>query len=762
MAVAIDELLVSFGSDTKGFERGAKLVQDKLKEVASEADKAGDALKSTGDKGVSGFSALGNNLKGLYGNLANIKAGFDLAKSGVETVVGTLWGFVKVTTEAGSEIHDLAIRTGVSVEQLSAFRLVAKQSRVELSEFGNGVSKFNRLISEAARGSDSAKESLKRFGIDPKDALQNQQAALAKVFETINSLPPGIQRATAAQLAFGKSGDKLVDMIQNVGGNLDEFMRQAQAAGLVMSTDAANAADEFGDKLDALSFSAEEAERKVGQEMLPALTHALDDLNDAFTHHEDVVKFVAVGIGQTLSQEIHDIETMVSWLKVAAAYASGGMFAGAAAYSSEFAPKPLTTKVIDYGNSVPVNRNGGRDFFSGREKKQGKSDAEREAERQANAIKEMGRDYTEAALRVQLFTQDSLHLEAALYKLSKGYDTLSDANKKLADAEINRLFNSKQAQAYLDKNTEVRKAADELLKAQAQSLGEVESPLKAVNDLLLKSDDIVADLARKFGKDLPEGVMAGIDPAIVRLMHMNAVLLQIQQAMALPMDNTPVNIPGIDSPINPNQTGPSVAGSDNAPSLDFRQMLRWRADALQKMRFDWRDVAEQMSQDGSQAFARFFLDLEHGWKGAMKGLLMSFVDTLREMAAQALASQVFGAILNFAVGAFAGGLGGSHGGGGFSAGGKAGFATGGSFFVGGSGSRDKTPISFWATKGERVDVLTPEQQKAQGSSGVTVVQQHTHNWNIAAANPQAFQARETRRQIQRRYELDLKLAALSA
>ena len=53
----------------------------------------------------------------------------------------------------------------------------------------------------------------------------------------------------------------------------------------------------------------------------------------------------------------------------------------------------------------------------------------------------------------------------------------------------------------------------------------------------------------------------------------------------------------------------------------------------------------------------------------------------------------------------------------------AGFATGGEFTVGGSGSRDKTPISFMATRGEQVSIKTPGQQ---GNSGAVV------NYNIDA------------------------------
>ena len=54
---------------------------------------------------------------------------------------------------------------------------------------------------------------------------------------------------------------------------------------------------------------------------------------------------------------------------------------------------------------------------------------------------------------------------------------------------------------------------------------------------------------------------------------------------------------------------------------------------------------------------------------------------------------------------------------------SAGFQHGGSFIVGGSGGTDKTPVSFMATRGERVTVETPNQSQASGSDGSGVVKE---------------------------------------
>ena len=54
---------------------------------------------------------------------------------------------------------------------------------------------------------------------------------------------------------------------------------------------------------------------------------------------------------------------------------------------------------------------------------------------------------------------------------------------------------------------------------------------------------------------------------------------------------------------------------------------------------------------------------------------------------------------------------------------SSGFQHGGSFIVGGSGGTDKTPVSFMATRGEKVTVETPNQSQASGSDGSGVIKE---------------------------------------
>lgn len=275
-------------------------------------------LEQVGSAAKSGLGAVTAEAGGATTSLGSLGAiapvvvgGVAAIATGVIALTGACFGLATAAASADGEIWDLHQRTGVAVETLSAFRLAAVQSNTSLDEFAGGMRKFNQLIGQAAEGSKEAKEKLKAFGVEPLEALNNQQAALAKVFKTINELPEGIQRSIAAQEAFGKSGDRLVDMIQSVGGNLDEYMEKARQSGQVISTEAAAKADEYGDKLDALKFKFSEVTRKIGEELIPHIIKILDDLDSSLSTNGDSWR----ALGRTLGEFVSDTAAVIGAIR---------------------------------------------------------------------------------------------------------------------------------------------------------------------------------------------------------------------------------------------------------------------------------------------------------------------------------------------------------------------------------------------------------------------------------------------------------------
>jgi hypothetical protein len=80
--------------------------------------------------------------------------------------------------------------------------------------------------------------------------------------------------------------------------------------------------------------------------------------------------------------------------------------------------------------------------------------------------------------------------------------------------------------------------------------------------------------------------------------------------------------------------------------------------------------------------------------------------------------------------------------------------------VGGDGGIDSSYVGFRATRGERVTVETPAQQR-QGRGGEIHNHYHTHNWNVTATDAKSFNSRATRRQIATNFDAIVSHARLT-
>lgn len=280
-------------------------VKTKVTEVVGALPRLITGLGETGT-GLLGVGAAGavavGGLIAVAGAIALIVA----AAVAMPVIIHKLIELTVAASDAGSKLHDLSSNTGISVETLSALSVAAAESDKSIDDLASGVQKFNKLIGEAAGGSKEAKQQLKLFGIEPQEALKNQEAALDKVLKKIIETPPGIQRTILAQKAFGKAGADLTETLLSTGGSIEELKKKSQQLGQFWTTQAARQADEFGDHITDLKLFIEGLALTIGQVLIPELLRALRAIS-AFisTLREDggtAAKVFAVGLAFIASQ----------------------------------------------------------------------------------------------------------------------------------------------------------------------------------------------------------------------------------------------------------------------------------------------------------------------------------------------------------------------------------------------------------------------------------------------------------------------------
>lgn len=202
--------------------------------------------------------------------------------------------------DAGSQIHDLAQRTGFSTQALSEWKYAADQSGTSIEGLEVGIKKMNQTVVAANDGAKTQVETLAAIGVNIAD-LRGKKPE--EVFEIITGGLSGVNdEATQAALAtelFGKQGTQLLPILKDGAGNIAKMRAEAKALGITFSQEDANAADEFGDAMHKMNMSIEGVKLQIGRELMPVLLPMVDQFGNWIRQNgADVARDLAGGLGK--------------------------------------------------------------------------------------------------------------------------------------------------------------------------------------------------------------------------------------------------------------------------------------------------------------------------------------------------------------------------------------------------------------------------------------------------------------------------------
>jgi hypothetical protein len=299
------------------------------------------------------------------GNL-QVRMGIDSAEfsNGVRAIqgsLGSLTGSLKafagiaagalsaqmITQQLGAAINRMddlgktAQKIGIPVEELSKLEYAAKLSDVSLESLTSTLSKFSKNIAEVgAGGQNDAGAALKALGISATDAqgqLRPTTALIGDIADEFAVMRDGAGKTAIAMALFGKSGASMIPMLNGGKQAIADAAAEAKAFGIVVSEEAAVAAEGFNDNLTRLQQASNGVTQQVAIGMLPALNSVTDAMVE-FAAKGDIAKQAADAISWImkeaakgaifLSQAYTELAEMATFLGEALQRVADGDFAG--------------------------------------------------------------------------------------------------------------------------------------------------------------------------------------------------------------------------------------------------------------------------------------------------------------------------------------------------------------------------------------------------------------------------------------------------
>lgn len=271
---ALEALKDSKAQADKAMSEGTEVNQKQYRQLQREIVEAESKVKSLekqhkefGSVAVQQIKNVGDEFGKVGEKLTSVGTKMTTVSAGIVAAGGAL--AIKAATSA-DDINTLSKQTGLATDEIQKYQYAAERIDVPLETLTGSMSKLTKNMLTASSGTGDAYDSFQKLGVE----FQNQDGTLKDRQEVFNNLITALsgmtnetERDAAAMTLFGKSAQDLNPLILGGADALTKYGEEAEAAGLILSQDVLDKANETADSVDKLKATVSAASKKVGSDL---------------------------------------------------------------------------------------------------------------------------------------------------------------------------------------------------------------------------------------------------------------------------------------------------------------------------------------------------------------------------------------------------------------------------------------------------------------------------------------------------------------
>jgi len=245
MSRSLGVLTLDLIAKTGGFEQGMDRASRRVRQTANEME----AAKRAADRLVAGIAAAA--------------AGFATAATAMAVSSARS---IDATAKMAQQI-------GTTTEVLTGMRFAAQQfANISDQQFDMSMRRMTRRIAEAAEGSGAAKGALDAMGLSARElARLSPEKQMLAIADAMHRTERQADRLRYTMAIFDTEGMALVPALQQGAEAFEQNIELARRFGVVVSTEAAQAAEQFTTNMGLLSKAQEGFRNQLAEAVLPIL-----------------------------------------------------------------------------------------------------------------------------------------------------------------------------------------------------------------------------------------------------------------------------------------------------------------------------------------------------------------------------------------------------------------------------------------------------------------------------------------------------------
>lgn len=246
----------------RALEREISATEQSLKSYKSELDKSNVSLQIVGQTA----QEVADKTKAL----SMAAAGFGAA----------LVGNAYKSAQFADDLNTLSKQTGFSTDELQKMQYASDLIDVSFDTMTGSIRKLTSNMS-------SGKEVFDTLGVSIYNADGSMRDATDVWYDSIEALSQvqnETERDALSMELFGKSAMEMAGIVDDGGASLRALGEEAEQAGVIISGDALQSANEFNDAIDRFKATAQASFMKAGATLAEVLTPALERVATAVTN----------------------------------------------------------------------------------------------------------------------------------------------------------------------------------------------------------------------------------------------------------------------------------------------------------------------------------------------------------------------------------------------------------------------------------------------------------------------------------------------
>lgn len=268
---------------TGGVDKNSEQYRALQREIVSTEQSLKKAEKAAKEFGSVNLQKLKTNLQEVSTKAKQVQESTKAISAAGAAVAGGLIASAVSAGNSADELNTLAKQYNITTAEIQKMNYAQGIVDVSTEDMLASYSKLTKTMAAAGKSADYSSTSLGKLGVNIKNtdgSMRNANDVWYDTLEALSKVGNETERDQISMEIFGKSAMSLAGIVDDGGESLKKLGDEAENAGLILSQDAVDGANEFHDALDKVKATAQQAFLESGADLAETLIPALEKLVD--------------------------------------------------------------------------------------------------------------------------------------------------------------------------------------------------------------------------------------------------------------------------------------------------------------------------------------------------------------------------------------------------------------------------------------------------------------------------------------------------